>query len=321
MRLMLENRDIWISIVVVFTLYFMIFFGFIIVFKEYLYFLLGKIKMRWRLRVRRKAMEPEASWETHLKTVLGVSLKWKVTPQGFVSFSFSIYALFFFVGIKTMEWLTTLTMAAMIGLMPYLLLRVRMEGIRRKSSYEGEKLLTEFLCQYRINHFNIYKTIEQVISISLDTKISRRLLFQLLVELQNTGNQQKMKAATQRFSSGIHTGWSRMLSNCIYLAAYQGINISLALEDILIQLRDARILTEERKRLNAESARMVVYLAPLLYIMTTLISIYYLDIPIFQIVQNQFYTQQGFLLFLLITFLFLFNIALIEIINNQRFDY
>ena len=112
-----------------------------------------------------------------------------------------------------------------------------------------------------------------------------------------------------------------MLANCIRISAESGTNVSLALEDILIQLREARALFEERKRLNSESARMVVFLAPFMYAGTMLLSVKYLGIPFGRLIRNQFYTEQGFLLLLLTAFLFLINLALIEIINNQRFDY
>ena len=130
-----------------------------------------------------------------------------------------------------------------------------------------------------------------------------------------------IKEATERFAYGINTGWSRMLANCIRISADSGTNVTLALEDIQIQLREARMLFEERKRLNSESARMVVFLAPVMYLGTVVMSVKYLGMSFGKLLKNQFYTEQGFLLILLITFLFLINLALIEIINNQRFDY
>ncbi len=50
-------------------------------------------------------------------------------------------------------------------------------------------------------------------------------------------------------------------------------------------------------------------------------SVKYLDLSFSKFLKNQFYTEQGFLLILLMIFLFLINLALIEVINNQRFDY
>ena len=154
------------------------------------------------------------------------------------------------------------------------------------------------------------------------TKITGKLLFKLLLELRNTGNPQMIKEATERFAYGINTSWSRMLANCIRISAESGINVALALEDIQIQLREARLLFEERKRLNSESARMVVFLAPVMYA--------WHHRHVGKISGNVIWKtpKESILHGTGISagpvdriFLFLINLALIEIINNQRFDY
>lgn len=281
----------------------------------------AKVRMHNRLKARRKALKPENALEKHLRKVLSISLKKPMDPKDFIRYTIIIFVLILGIGVRTVSFASAFFMGAFVSTMPYLLLRVRVETIRRKSSYEGEKLISEFLCQYRISGLNIYKTIEQVILLSEGTKITGRLLFKLLLELRNTGNQQVIKEATERFAYGINTSWSRMLANCIRISAESGINVTLALEDIQIQLREARQVFEERKRLNSEAARMVVFLAPVMYLGTIVLSVKYLGIPFVKLIRNQFYTEQGFLLILLVTFLFLINLALIEIINNMRFDY
>jgi Flp pilus assembly protein TadB len=281
----------------------------------------AKVRLRNRLKARRKALKPETALEKHLRKVLSIALKKPMEPKDFIRYTAVIFILIMVIGVRTVSVVSAFLMGLLISAMPYLLLRVRVETIRRKSSYEGEKLLSEFLCQYRMSGFNIYKTIEQVILLSEGTKITGRLLFKLLLELRNTGNQQVIKEATERFAYGINTSWSRMLANCIRISAESGVNVTLALEDIQIQLREARLLFEERKRLNSEAARMVVFLAPVMYLGTIVMSVKYLGISFGKLIRNQFYTEEGFLLILLVTFLFLINLALIEIINNQRFDY
>lgn len=281
----------------------------------------AKIRMRNRLKARRKALRPETALEKHLHKVLSISLKKPMDPKAFLRYNVFIFFLVLLAGIQTVNVISTFLMAALIASMPYLLLRVKVETIRRKSSYEGEKLMSEFLCQYRMSGLNIYRTIEQVILVSEGTKITGRLLFKLLLELRNTGNPQVIKDATERFAYGINTSWSRMLANCIRISAESGTNVTLALEDIQIQLREARLLFEERKRLNSEAARMVIFLAPAMYLGTVVMAVKYLGMPFSKLLKNQFYTEEGFLLILMILFLFLVNLALIEIINNQRFDY
>jgi hypothetical protein len=316
----IETIDLCLVFITV-SLYLILFIGIWIVYNEEVRCIYAKVKMLNRLKARRKALEPETRLEKHLRAVLNIALKKPIEPKRFMHCIAVIFFLILAAGVKNTSFSSAFFMAFLVSSMPYLLLRVRIETIRRKSSYEGEPLISEFLCQYRICGNNIYKTIEQVVLLSEGTKITGKLLFKLLLELRNTGNSQIVKEATDRFAYGINTSWGRMLANCIRISAVSGINVSLALEDILIQLRDARLLFEERKRLNSESARMVVFLAPAMYIGTIVMSVKYLGIPLSKLLKNQFYTEQGFLLLLLIVFLFLINLALIEIINNQRFDY
>lgn len=303
------------------SLYLIFLLGIWMIYSERMKCCWAKIRMHNRLKARRKALKPETALEKHLRRVLSITLKKPMNPKTFLRYTGTIFSLILLAGIQTVSASSAFFMALLISSMPYLMLRVRVETIRRKSSYEGEKLIAEFLCQYRISGLNIYKTIEQVILASEGLKITGKLLFKLLLELRNTGNSQVIKEATERFAYGINTGWSRMLANCIRISADSGTNVTLALEDIQIQLREARMLFEERKRLNSESARMVVFLAPVMYLGTVVMSVKYLGMPFGRLLKNQFYTEQGFLLILLITFLFLINLALIEIINNQRFDY
>lgn len=311
-----------VGAVVIAAVFYLFFLGGVwILYSEPLRCIWAKYRMNNRLKARKRAMVPETPFEMHLRNVMAISLKRPMAPKEFIRYNGVIFILILLAGIRTVSTVSALIIAALITAMPYLLLRVRVETIRRKSSYEGESLVSEFLCQYRMSGLNIYKTIEQVILVSEGTKITGKLLFKLLLELRDTGDPIIVKEATERFAYGINTGWSRMLANCIRIAAEHGTNVSLALEDIQIQLREARQLFEERRRLNAESARMVVFLAPLMYAGTSIMSVKYLGLPLGRLIRNQFYTEQGFLLILLISFLFLINLALIEIINNQRFDY
>ena len=320
MLLRLERTDLFFIFIMV-VCYSGLLAGIWIVYCDELRSVWAKIKMRNRLKARRKALEPETKLEKHLRSVLSIAVKKPMDPKHFLCCNAILFFLILAAGTQSTTVSYAFVMAVLISSMPYLLLRVRIETIRRKSSYEGEKLISEFLCQYRICGNNIYKTIEQVVLVSEGTKITGKLLFKLLLELRHTGNSLTIKEASDRFAYSINTGWSRMLANCIRISAVSGINVSLALEDILIQLRDARILFEERKRMNSESARMVIFLAPAMYVGTIVMSVKYLGIPFSKLLKNQLYTEQGFLLLLLIVFLFLINLALIEIINNQRFDY
>ena len=112
-----------------------------------------------------------------------------------------------------------------------------------------------------------------------------------------------------------------MLSQCIFSAVSEGISIAASLEDIMEQLKEARKLAEEKKRLNSESSRMVQILIPLSYIGSLFVGIKYLDIPLTSLVKNQIFTGAGLLLTSLILLLMAFNVILVSMVTKGKFDF
>ncbi|MDR1028433.1 MAG: hypothetical protein LBL63_03325, partial [Clostridiales Family XIII bacterium] len=87
---------------------------------------------------------------------------------------------------------------------------------------------------------NIFDTIEGTIRTGSGVKITGKLLSNMLLEIRNTGNRERIRRATEAFAYGVNTNWSRMLAYHIGAAAVSGCDISLAIEDILVQLRESR---------------------------------------------------------------------------------
>lgn len=282
--------------------------------------LVGKIKMRQRLRVRRQAMQPEKPVLAHFRRLLEVTFHAKINPVLLELFLISLFVVTLLVSIQQFSILPAILVSGLLTAMPYVLLRIRLESLRGRSSMEAESLITLLVTQYRIHSYNLFEAMEAVISQSDEIKQTGRLLFRLLLSIRSSGDPTVIKRATDDFAYVIHTNWSRMLANHIRMSTVSGSNISNALEDILIQLRDARSLLEERKRLNAEAVRMTLFLVPVLYIATVLLCIRYMKLSFPEFIANQFFSQEGLLLFLSGLFLFFLNIALMELVLNQRFD-
>lgn len=280
-----------------------------------------KGRMKRRLAVSRRPQKEENAMEAHLRKALATVWKNPCSPQIFLAASGGAAFVVLFTGLGYGLGMAAWITALLAGALPYGFLRVRLAAIRRKGSYEGEKLVSEFLRQYRISAFNIYETLERLVSAAGETKICGKLLFRMLLELRSTGDPEGIRRVCDTFAYGIHTNWSRMLADNIRISAGQGTNVSLAVEDILIQLREARVLAEERKRLNGESVRITLILIPLLYGATVLLSVQYLELSPAQFLKNQIGTPEGFVLLMAILLLFLVNWAILELVNNQKFDY
>ncbi len=279
----------------------------------------AKIKSKHRLRERRRQLKESSKLEKHFDCITRATLNIKGTYL--IIFMGGVFFVVMLLANRNLPIMSSLVLATCIASAPYILLGIKFEGIRRKSSFEGEMIVSNFLNQYRIVNFNVYEALEKLLEESKNTKASNPFVLKMLLELRSTGNPKEMKNAVNKFASIINTNWSRMFAYNIQLAAEKGINVSLAIEDILMQLRDARTIFEERKRLNSEAVRIVVYMIPFLYVFTVVISLRYIGMSFIKFIENQLFTKEGFLFFTVSSVMFLINIAIMEIVSRQKFDY
>lgn len=276
---------------------------------------------RRRLSSPRLDRNESAGLNKHLDSMLSSVMKRPLSATAFLALSIASFFLVFILSAENLPLGPAAITGLAFSLLPYLILRVRLERTRRKGSFEGENLVASFLTHYWVSGGNVFETMERVIAQGDGVKITGKFLSSLLLELRSTGSEARIRRATEAFAYRIGTNWSRMLAYHIRLAAGTGTDISLALEDILVQLKEARSLAEERKRINGESARMVVFLIPLLYAGSFLVSVSQLGMAPLSFFHNQFLTAQGFGFFSVISFLFLFNLVLLEIITNRKLDF
>ncbi len=303
------------------TLYLLMAVGAYLIYSDFIMSVVSRVKMHRRLDARRREMEDEHYIFVILRRYLIMVTGYSVSPQSFLLLISIVFLTVLLTGLRTLGCAFAALISLSAASIPCLLLWIRTCSIKRKGSYEGEQLVSEFLREYRINNFNIYETLDKISCSTADIKITSGLLSKLLYKLRSTGDPACIKAATDDFAYSIGTNWSMMLAHDICIAAQKGTNISFAVEDILIQLREARTMTEERKRLNSEAARMAFYMVPVIYFVTIFMAIKFLDIPAVKLLQNQFGTAEGILLLFFIAFLFIVNIALIQLITNRSFDY
>ncbi|NLY70927.1 MAG: hypothetical protein GX076_04510 [Clostridiales bacterium] len=299
-------------------IYLLIVYGLIMLFYEPIRIAYYKLILRGRLRTN---IPNKGKLELAVARALHTSLGKPVSPDAFIAILAIIFITFFLISIKTLPLIFSIMISSLITSLPCLLIWIRLEAIRRRGSHEGETLVSKFLRQYRLTNYNVYETLERIVEAKIDIKNTRRLIYKLLIDLRSTGSPRKIKEATEDLAYAIQTNWSNMLAHNIYIAATKGTNVTLAIEDILIQLREARAMVEERKRLNNEATRMTYYMVPLVYLATGFMAVKYLDLPLKRFLYNQLYTQEGFVIFILIIFFFVGNIALLSLVINQRFDY
>ncbi len=279
------------------------------------------MRLRRGLSGRSRKKKKKDALELHMDRLTEVCLGGVISGSAFLYLSCLLFIVVTAVGMRSLSLLSGMLIGLGVAAMPYMILRIRLESIRKKTSYEGEIFVGNLLASYRICGCNIYEAMEKMADEREKSKNSVRLLLRLLYEFRMMTSEEEALRAAESFSYGINTNWGRMLAYDLRMAAVRGMDISVALEDLLIQLREARVAAEERKRLNGESMRMVIFMVPISYIFTVFISMRYLGMDFREFCANQFFTRNGFMMFLLVIVLFFVNLVVLEIVNNKRFDY
>jgi hypothetical protein len=276
-----------------------------------------------RLRADRRPASEQAMGllSAHLACVLASGMRKPITPTAFLAGSIALFFTVFIVSAKTLAYGPSLVTGIAFAGLPYLFLRMRLERQRRAGSFEGEKLISAFLAHYLVSGGNIYETIARVRAACPHLKVTGALLGALLMKLRGTGDPARVQTAADALSYGIGTSWSAMLAYAIRTAAVKGTDVTPALEDILAQLREARVLAEERKRINGESVRMAAFLTPGLYLGSVFVSLAVMGLSPAAFLRNQFFSGPGFALFTAFLFLFLLNRILLETLTNRKLDF
>ena len=319
MKIIYETGDLIYT-----SLCMLIFGGLLTVFYDDFRSAVMRIKMRRRLAERRKKLEAENYLKRHLDLVVRTSfpdVSDRINGNHLAAVSVLITVLFTCTGMRSYHIVTACAFGLILGMMPYIFLRIHLENKRHKASFEGEMFIPLLLSKYRLAALDMQRTLELLTEDENTPPICRNTLASILSQVRTSGGGDEIKKIFKNFEFAVKTNWSRMAAYNMAIAFAEGIDVSNALEDLVQQIAEARKLAEERKRLNSESGRLVVFMVPVSYMVSILLGARYVGIPFPRLIYNQFMTAQGFAFFILIIFVFLINIMLLKVVENRRLDY
>ncbi len=295
--------------------------GWYCLFRTHLRLVCLGFSMRHRLRAAKRRALPRLPWVRHIDHMLRASFLKSQDKQLFLGILAFLFVVVFIISFKSFSFPSALILSLMTAGLPMLFLEVRLELKRTKGSREGLALVSELYRHYWTNHKNIYAAMEATLNGGSEYPVFRKYLYRLLLRLRSTGNPLEIREAVDLFSFSAGTVWGKMLGVCIHLASEKGLDVSGGLKDISRQLSDAVTRAQERERMNSETVRMTLFLIPVLYVGTMVIAVLYLGMEPAKLLRNQFTTPEGFLLFMTTLFLFVLNLAILELLKNQKVDY
>lgn len=236
--------------------------------------------------------------------------------------SFSVLLAVSAVGLMAMDYRIAIALGIISGCIPLIRIRSRLEQNRNETSQEGEILVTEILNNYKIHDENMKEAI-QITSQTLpenEAKHSRALLGQLAYMLISAEDHEKEREAIQRFSFGINTTWATTLAINMEFAIIENRNVTNAMEDLVQAVIKARKILEETKRQGNQGMKMLKIMVPIIYILTVVAAIGFFDMTPAQFFHNQFQTDAGAGLFLLVLITYLGTLVISGYLGKGKMD-
>jgi len=283
-----------------------------------------KLFFRFRRLMKEESQINKNILIKHLKMLLSVTYNIKSTYAVITFFVVSgiIFAVSFLVLWKSGKALSfALFLAATTGLIPYLILQIKLHNIRINSSYEAEMLIAELLNQYKIHYLNMVEAIDQTIPRLSKQPYSKKALLRLSLSVKQYRTQEQLEEIIQEFHFAINTSWSMLLANNLFLSIEFGDDVSEAMDDILNDLINLKQINEKKQQYNHESLLMIKYIAPV----TFLLSIYAM-FTIFgftwdKYIAFQFQHPLGFKFFILTIILITTNYLIYFFIRKPKNDF
>ena len=231
----------------------------------------------------------------HLNLILSVVLKREVTyePYVFLPATMMIFVLSFLLIIRLEPFITSLILSLLLALIPYLIIQAMLRGIRIEGSYDGVKLVTGLINNYKQNYYNILEAIDKTACSQGLSYFSRNNLLRLSMKLKSFRSVGELDEAINTFVYAYETEWSILLGMNMKIAVNNGINISASLDDILVELKNVGESIEANKRYNNESFSMIKFLLIPLYLFTVYLSKSIFGFTLQKYIKYQFPTELG----------------------------
>lgn len=308
---------------ITFTLYLLIVLILWMLFSKPILHLLFDKNRNKRFRSSYKDSKPKGKLYKHIELLLTLTLGFegRTAVYSFYVLTVAIFTIFTILLKQQSSVAFNMIFSLLFALMPYGYLVMKLRTFRVEGSFEGERMITELLNQYKINYLNMLEAIDKSI-VFLDTSpYTQKLLFRLSLQLKEYKKEEDLQQALKEFTYGVQTEWIKMLSNNIYLAVDDGVNVTVGLDDILKELRQAKSTYEENKRVNSEGFAIIKFLTPIMYLGSIYVAIRYFDFTLPKFFNYQFYTATGFRFFVAMVGLTIVNIGIIVMFKKKVFDF
>ncbi len=284
----------------------------------------GRIYIRRNLRhlTDTAGLEKRSFADRHIHLLIEGSEAQKIFPS---TTSFYMISCITAAGIAAVVAMTesvsmALACGLFTGMLPYLILKVRLYNRRVARSREGDLLVQELLNNYKICDFNMKEAVEATAESLEDAPNGRRLLLHLAKGLQTAATRNELESLLSVFRYAIDTAWGNVLASNIFFAHFYGVRVDQALEDLLAGIVRSRQVVEHGKRENNEARLILTYLVPVSFLLSVLCACHYFGFTLAKFMRYQFGTALGLKWFLIMAMLYVAGLLLNGFFSREKMD-
>lgn len=260
----------------------------------------------------------------HIERLLSVTLNKRSSyaVMTFIMLSVSIFGFSILFFLRTNQSFTyTISLSLLFSLLPYIVLRIKLNSIQIESSYEAVPLVTELSNNYKIFYLNMIEAIDVTTVRLKNLPYTKKALSRMSFRLKQYKNMDELEDIIQEFNYSINTQWSINLSNSIYFAVSMNHNVTESFYDILNQLSGLKKVNEKNKQSNNETFFIMKFGGLLAYFVTVFIMFNKLNFTIQKFIDYQFKSAEGFRLFTMMLAALAINYIIYFLVRKPKNDF
>lgn len=258
----------------------------------------------------------------HIRLLLEGSESGRLFPtvEGFFLFCGSLFVVSFLLLRLIVQERAACLWAVFLAALPYFLLQVRLHERRVERSKEGDILVQELLNNYRIYDFNMQEAVEKTAMSMEGAPLGRRLYLQLAKGLQNAVTKREVENLLSSFRYSFGTAWGNVLASNILFGYLYGIRVDEALNDLLRCMVQSRKAVEYGRRENHEAKLMLLYLAPVSFLLSVFTACRFFDFTLKKFFLYQFGMPLGMQWFMTFVFCYVLSLILQRVLAKEKMD-
>jgi len=273
---------------------------------------------------RNSTSRADSKFMAHMRLLLFLTLgkKGKNSVYSFIFLSLALLFVSLFVFFSLFgQSIFFILISSLFGILPYIILRLRLISLQLEGSYEAETLISELTNMYKISNLNMVAAIDKTIGTLKSCPHSKKALFHLSLAIKEYRSRGELQSAIDSFVASTSTEWATLLGMNIFESIVNGTNVSVALNDILSELKEIKSIIERDRRANNEAFTMVRFVIPSIYILSIYAAIKFFGFTFSRFFYYQFSTALGIKFFITIIALSILSYGAMFVLKKPKFDY